>query len=209
MMMRMLVLLVLLVMFGWSSGAGANLIVNGDFESGNIGFATAYQLPVGCCAEGSYAITTDPQLMHGGAEPYGDHSTGSGLMMVANGSTIANTLLWSQTVSVVPNSDYVFSAYVSSWWLGSPAELDLRMETMGSVVSTFTAPTQTALWQKWSVILNSGASGSFNINIVNRNIAAFANDFAIDDISFSAVPEPSTALLVGIGLIGMAARRRV
>ena len=194
---------------GWSSVAGANLIVNGDFESGNIGFTTAYQLPVGCCAEGSYAITTDPQLMHGGAEPYGDHSTGSGLMMVANGSTIANTLLWSQTVSVVPNTDYVFSAYVSSWWLGSPAELDLRMETMGSVVSTFTAPTQTALWQKWSVILNSGASGSFNINIVNRNIAAFANDFAIDDISFSAIPEPSTALLLGIGLAGIAARRRV
>ena len=167
------------------SVAGANLIVNGDFESGNIGFATAYQLGASTAA-GSYAITTDPQLLHGGAVPYGDHSTGSGLMMVANGSTIANTLLWSQTVSVVPNTDYVFSAYVSSWSLGSPAELDLRMETMGSVVSTFTAPTQTALWQEWSVILNSGASNSLNINIVNRNIASHANDFAIDDISLTA-----------------------
>src|SRR5262245_30941583 len=72
-----------------------NLFSNGNFEAGGVGFTTSYQPSPGSglLNEGFYAVTSDPRLVHSGAASYGDHTTGSGRMMVANGALTSGVLL--------------------------------------------------------------------------------------------------------------------
>src|SRR5262245_17414202 len=74
----------------------ANLIVNGTFEAGNTGFATDYQYDSTPWDDAQYYLTTDPSTIHFLGVRYGDHTTGRGLMMAANGGENPNLRVWSQ-----------------------------------------------------------------------------------------------------------------
>ena len=199
----------LFVVLGWSSGASANLITNGDFESGNIGFISHYTYsPANIQPDSTYATIIDPSSIHALASSYGDHTTGSGLMMAVNGAPIAGTVVWSQSVEVAANTDYEFSSFVSSWHQEVPAQLGLQLASGGELWSTTSAPATTGIWQEWSASFNSGEIESVNISIVSLSTSLGGNDFALDDISIVAVPEPSTALLLGFGLSALAATNR-
>src|SRR5688500_7721593 len=76
-----------------------NLIYNGDFELGNKGFLMDYTFSPGDIRrEGTYDLSTDPRRSHEAAASYGDHTSGAGLMMVVNGATKPDQVVWSQTV---------------------------------------------------------------------------------------------------------------
>jgi hypothetical protein len=197
-----------------SANAKANLIVNGDFEQGNTGFTTQYvYAPGGIGNSDTYAIVTDPHLVHSSASSYGDHTTGSGLMMVLNGN--ANDVAWSESVAVKSGATYDFSIWVSSWTGASPARLDFLFN--GATIGNFTAPSTSAVWQQFTLTWNSDTNTSLTIQIIDRNDASDGNDFALDDISLDgpapgAVPEPSSSILAlmgGAALWGYAWRRRV
>jgi len=162
---------------------GQELVVNGDFEAGNTGFSTQYiYTTTDLVPEGTYAVVTDPNPLHP-AFIGNDHTTGSGNFMAVNGSINPGFKVWCQTVSVIPNTDYNFSTWISTLVVSSPAELE-----DGVLLGTpITAPSALNTWTQFFATWNSGTATSVEICIVNANIAAGGNDFGLDDISFTPI----------------------
>lgn len=180
-----------------------NTISNGDFENGNTGFSTQYTVGTGggwglLSNPGTYAITTSPSLVHNNFSPCGDHTSGAGNMMVVNGSSVANTNVWCQTVTVTPNTDYSFSCWITNA-LNDPNVANLQFFVNGVPIgSIFNTAPNGCNWQQFSDTWNSGAATSANICIVNQNTSGGGNDFAIDDITFSPFCTTSDTIVVSV-----------
>src|SRR5690606_1833121 len=164
-----------------------NLVVNGSFTQGNVGFTTGYTSvanpnPFGI--QSSYYIVTNPNAWFTEFSGCGDHTTGTGNMMVFDGSTNAATAVWcnSTPIAVQPNKSYTFSYYVATVALGSPAKLEVFINGV-SLSTPVWAPTSTCLWTLVSHTWNSGANTTASICIYNRETSSGGNDFALDDIS--------------------------
>ena len=160
----------------------SNLVTNGNFESGNTSFSSSYGYnPGNLNPEGKYDINTNPRNTHTNFAICGDHTTGSGNMMVVNGASVAGVTVWCGTVAVATNSTYTFSTWVASVHPSSPAILQFSINGV-NLGSTFTASSTTCNWQQFCEMWSSGSNTSANICIVNQNTAAAGNDFALDDI---------------------------
>jgi hypothetical protein len=181
----------------WWQVTGTNVVTNGDFTSGNTGFASSYTYmpktgtPNALYAEGTYGVYTDPSALHNGFSSFNDHTGNSPAnkrnMLIVNGSSTANTTVWTQNIAVVANTEYVFSVWVSSANSQNPAQLQFSINgsPLGSAISP---PSTTGSWQYFTTVWNSGgSSGSLPIALVNQNIVASGNDFAVDDIVFAPV----------------------
>jgi len=165
--------------------SGTELVVNGNFSSGNTGFSSQYTYcnsSLCLYPESYYAVGTNPTFFHDAFHGV-DHTTGTGNLMIINGSGIANTDIWCETISVQPYANYVFSYWLSSMVTSNPAQLQIEMNGI-SVGSIATAPNVTYLWQQHSVLWNAGSNTSVEVCLVNENTALGGNDFGLDDISF-------------------------
>lgn len=205
--------LFLINFFALTPEAEANLITNSDFESGNTGFYTEYTYSSSNIGPaGYYSVTTDPDIVHyhsgGLTASYGDHTTGSGLMMAINAANDSSTIVWQQTIDVEQNQSYKFSAFISTWFPASPTTLAFDIDVAGVSLGTFDAPIDTGVWEEFSAIFDSGSSDSITVAIRSLGIVGEGNDFALDDISLNPVPEPSALLLLGTGLLGLTGARR-
>lgn len=169
------------------SPSGTELVTNDNFSAGNTGFSSGYSYcnSNGCLnPEGTYAVGSNPNFFHGAF--YGnDHTTGSGNFMVINGSGTPNTNVWCQTITVTPNTTYLFSTWVATMVVGSPAQLQFSINgvPLGNI---FSAPNSQYVWMQFFEKWNSGANTSATICIVNQNTTLGGNDFGMDDISFQA-----------------------
>jgi hypothetical protein len=205
------------VLFALAAPVNAqNLIVNGNFSSGNTAFTSGLQFATTNTTEGQYGVNTNAQLFNGAAPSYGDHTTGTGLYFIGNGATTANVTVWSQSVSVAAATNYDFSIWVSSWGAGagtavSPANFQLFINS-ALVGTTIAAPSPKTIWQQSVRSWNSGGATTANLVLINTNTASFDNDFGLDDISLTpvsaAAPEPTTLALLGFGIVVFARRRR-
>lgn len=163
-----------------------NLVNNANFNNGNTGFTSDYTYSAtNLVPEGIYTVTNNPQSVHPGFAPCGDH-TGGGQMMVINGAGTPNQDVWCQTIPVIPNTEYAFETWVASVVAGAPALLQFSIngQTIGPV---FEASNSTCQWEKFTSTWNSGPSATATICIVNQNTTLGGNDFALDDISFKEV----------------------
>ena len=187
-----------------------NLITNPAFSAGNTGFTSAYTFVTSNFAVQEYGVVTNPQAWNGNLASFGDHTTGTGSMLIANGATTANLDVWRQIgLAVTPATDYVFSGYVAAAF-GSSApvmEFFAGATSLGAVTPSLT----TGTWSFFTGTWNSGANTSVTLRIVDNNLDFNGNDVVIDDLSFAvAVPEANTAALlalVGIPALGFLRRR--
>lgn len=187
---------------------GTNLIVNGDFETGNTGFSTQYQYSpgdYGLHQEGRYAIGSDPQYSHPDFTSFGDHTSSTGNMMLVNGATSLNVTVWEQSISISPNTEYEFSFWLAEC-SSTPNEYLANLETFinGISIGNIVQSSNPGEWIEFSKLWQSGLNTIATIRIVDIQTAVSTNDFAIDDIHF--VPEPATLLLLSLG--GLILRKR-
>jgi len=157
-----------------------NLIFNGDFSLGNTGFSTSYVYSTSIVLADRYVITTNPNLNHSFFPACQDHTTGTGNMMAINGAP-SSVLVWGQTVTVQPNTDYVFSAWTTLLTSGTILQFRINGTLLGS---SFTIPLPACVWSQFLEYWNSGASTTATLAIINQTTAGSSNDFAIDDIYF-------------------------
>ena len=163
-------------------GSG-NLIFNGDFSQGNVGFSTDYNYTTDLYPEGNYYVGANPNTYHSGFGACPDHTTGTGNQMIINGSSATNTNVWCQTISVSPNTNYTFIAWGESVSSGNPAQLQFSID--GSQIgNVFGLPNTPCQWSQFYTTWYSGNNTTANICILNQQTAPGGNDFAIDDISF-------------------------
>ena len=170
--------------------AGNELVTNGHFEQGATGFSSQYNTCTTCLSnigeelfENQLVVGVNANHHHNGFT--GTGQGGAGNFMIVNGSSQSNTNVWCQTINVLPNTYYEFSAWVASVFAQSPAQLQFQAngQLLGPV---FNAPGSINTWNQFFSVWNSGANTSVNICIINQNTATAGNDFAIDNISFKA-----------------------
>ncbi len=193
----------------------SDLIVNGDFELGSVGFYTDYFDcgPLGYLhPDEVFTITTNPSINHGAAVSYGDHTSGHGNMMAINGSANPNAIVWGQDVDLVANTDYEFSIFISSWTASNLADLNFSLNGGAVFLGAITAPSIAGQWNEYTLSFNSGGlSGNTFLSFVDTDGSYGGNDFAVDDLSLVSVPEPSGISLLSFGLfslLGIGYRRK-
>ncbi|HEX5227738.1 MAG TPA: hypothetical protein VFW44_08510 [Bryobacteraceae bacterium] len=183
-------------------------IVNGNFSGGNTGFSSGYTFG-DVSNPATYTIGTNPSTVPGAFMDWttmGDHTTGTGNMFIANGGASASTPVWSETVTVSPNTSYVFSFWGMTVSSSNPASLVLQVNgTVTGAAQTFGA---IGVWQNFTVGFNSGSGSSVTLTLLDNNTGSGGNDFALDDISLNSgapagTPAPSSLTLVGVGLLSV------
>lgn len=162
---------------------GINLVKNGDFSNGNTGFSSDYSFSSSGIPPAVYTVGTNPGAWHPAMPLCKDHTSGTGNMMMVNGSEIQNTKVWSQTISISPNTNYVFSTWLQTITTINPAQLQFFINGV-AIGNIFTANEKSCVWEEFYSNWNSGNNTTATISIVNMNKAFSGNDFAIDDIFF-------------------------
>lgn len=180
----------------------SNLVINGDFFFGNMFFTSNYIYGTGgayglLSNEGQFAISTNSSLTHNNFANCTDHTSGTGNFMIVNGSSTANLSVWCQTISVYPNTDYIFSAWFTSVHSSNPAILNFSIDGNSIGPNAYVSST-TCYWQNFFQTWTSNAiQTTATICIKNQNVNPSGNDFAIDDIYFAQVCKWHDTVVVG------------
>jgi len=126
------------------------LVANGNFNNGNVSFNSDYTYynPVNTgFVQKAYGIVVNPNTWEPGfSASCVDHTSGTGKMMVVDGSTAAggNDLVWGQNIVVTPGQNYTFSFWIQTLSVGNPAAI--RVVINGVQIGTMNATGSTCVW---------------------------------------------------------------
>jgi hypothetical protein len=189
-----------------SSSFGANLLTNGSFESGNSGFGSdlAYisAPPFGFATDGVYGIGRNPSQWYNyppwaSWSDMGDHTTGAGNMLIAT-PYVGSYKIWFENVDVAVGTTYMFSGWATYVSYANPAMLSINAS--GTSLGTLDlASLQQGQWGQFSFGYTAGTSGTVVFSITDLSSTTFGNDFALDDLTLTLVPEPGSMTLLGLG----------
>jgi hypothetical protein len=198
----------------------SNLAVNGTFMAYNTGFTSQYnyadpawpnydQIP-----ETQYEITDNSIKVR----PNGNWGSFVGPVsgenfLVINGATSLNPdssyrNFWEESINLNANSTYKLTADIASLYWANPAAV--AMTVNGSLTGgSFLADKVSGAWSTESFLYHTGAtSGPLVLGLADVNTIAFGNDFAVTNMSVSAIPEPATWAMLVMGFCGLGALLR-
>ena len=172
--------------------AGPNLIVNGDFTAGNVGFTSGLTyLATGTLASDvNYSIRNSTNLANGfwaATDHTANDPAGNYLIVDATDGS----LLWEQNIAVTVGNNYMFCAAFDN--LVNPASLTentpLRISVLinGIALSTINNVAIPQLPDLWAELSDTWTATTNNANIqIIMNAQGQYGDLAIDDISFAS-----------------------
>jgi outer membrane protein OmpA-like peptidoglycan-associated protein len=171
-----------------------NLVQNGDFSLGNNHIRSDYQFTltsvcIQALPEGYYSVGPNPKNTHCHFSECRDHTVQSGSMMIVNGATIPNQIVWQQKVTVLPNTTYYFSTWICNALNDAPSKLEFSIngKALGEPI---VAPPTSCEWKQFFTLWNSEAAMEATISIVNQSTISQGNDFILDDIVFYTCEKP-------------------
>lgn len=163
-----------------------NLILNGDFEAGNTGFISQYTYvsttgPSALQPPYVYAIGTSPSSYHSAWTNFGDHTNGSGNMMIVNGSSngLPAEIVWEQTVTL-PVCDPVTSYPLfagQNWEIG---EVQVENDTDGKICVKFVLTDVDAIDEGWIITEAHVAVGATYEDIPQKNGNPIPGKFTVN-----------------------------
>jgi len=166
---------------------GPELVVNGDFSQGNVGFQTTYTFSTWAWPDFYGIASSSVNPNPGSWMNCGDHTGGGNYMWADASSSNQNMPIWEEIIPVLPNTNYVFSFWMSNVNGDSiscpPGKVQFSINgvALGTLLQ---APNASCVWIQNCVVWNSGSASSADISILNQNAFFSGNDFGFDDFSF-------------------------
>ena len=131
------------------------LLVNPDFELGNQGFSSDYAHDETLGPAGVYYVGNRAWQCSQ------DHTSGTGLMMLVNGSVDRDHVVWRQVVDTQPNDTYQFSFWTTSCTF--PLRPRLQVSINGTPLGNpIPVPSGKGVWARQQLTWNSGGNKSGN-----------------------------------------------
>ena len=211
------------IAFASAASAATNLVVNGDFSAGNTGFTTGYTFvpyPTDMHPEGLITIGPNPFAVHSSWVAFNDNNA----RLIVNGATTQPLpFVWQQDIAGVGAGGYAFSLDVADICCNAsyggpnlPSLLTFSYSADGGAnftqLTSFMTnpPSDAGVMTTLSGNFVLPTAGTLRLTIGSGTNFAGGNDFAIDNISVNAVPEPSSwaLMIAGFGGMGALLRRR-
>src|SRR6187402_2799248 len=201
--------LVLITTIASINSNAQNILTNGNLDGAGSNFSvdngyTQNTSPNGTSTHGTYALTTNPKLFNSTYNVGGDHTTGTGKMLVFDGSTTAGAFVWGTGGPGAPASGTanpiggftVGQTYTFSYWIKSVSNLvtDKNSRSLISIMMpvgaqyvnpaglTTIAPLPADGWQKVSYSFKATGTNVM-IRMQTQNPNTVGNAFALDDFS--------------------------
>ncbi|MDY4790265.1 MAG: hypothetical protein SO179_06850, partial [Bacteroidales bacterium] len=165
----------------------SNLVYNGGFELGNVGFTTQLELTVEMIRAGTYNIGTSADQYYWHFAPCQNGTT----LFIGNGATAATHQIVYETIinNIEPNTSYVCSFESANIAQNTSLPLSLFQFSIngtpiGDIFEIAQTPCQMTTFN--AVWHNTNATTA-QLRILNQSTIFDGNDFILDNISFKKI----------------------
>jgi outer membrane protein OmpA-like peptidoglycan-associated protein len=165
---------------------GENLVLNGDFEQGNLYFYSSLNYSSQEVMPGNYSVTKNSLKHNLAFASVPDHTSGSGNFLLIDASPQEDSKNWCSKIKIDPNSEYVFSFFASNINLHFTKPANLILSINGKQIGDeINLPDDSHEWieYKWQWF-SENINDSIDVGIKDVDAVADGNDFGIDDIRF-------------------------